>query len=344
VTAAQPSAPKDASRFRIPPVVTAILFGVVIGGILVFVSGANPAEAYWQILIGALAWENLPNTLNWAVPLVGMTLVAALPLRGGMINLGGDGQMVIGGLVAALIPLYLPAPGPILIVAALLGAAVAAGLYAALAAWGETRHGIPMLISSLLLSYPAIGIASYIVGFPLRDVATGLAQTQMIPDGARLPVISGALNAGIVIIVVIAALVIWFDRFTVAGYELRMRGSNVRFAGYGGVRLDRQAMRVMFVSGAIAGIVGAIIVLGSQFRFTDGALVTPAYTWSGLMAALLANGEPIGAIVAGTFFAALQTGGFAMQRETAVPRVLTIVLQSIVILFLAVRHGIRRGS
>jgi simple sugar transport system permease protein len=340
VTATTSSGPTR--RIRIPPVATAIVFAVVIGGILVFVSGANPAEAYLQILIGALAPDNLPNTLNWAVPLVGMTLVAAIPLRGGMINLGGDGQMVIGGLVAALIPLYVPAPGPILTILALLGAAVAAGLYAALAAWGETRHGIPMLISSLLLSYPAVGVASYIVGFPLRDVTTGLAQTEMIPPGARLPVITGALNAGILVIIVIAALVIVFDRLTVAGYELRMRGSNVRFAGYGGVRLDRQAIRVMFVSGAVAGTVGAIIVLGSQFRFTDGALLTPAYTWSGLMAALLANGEPVGAIVAGLFFAALQTGGFAMQRETAVPRVLTIVLQSIIILFLAMRHGIRR--
>ena len=94
---------------------TAILFGVLIGGLLVLVSGASPLEAYAEIVTGALLPDNLPNTLNWAVPLVGMTLVAAIPLRGGMINLGGDGQMVIGGLVAALIPLYLPAPGPILL-------------------------------------------------------------------------------------------------------------------------------------------------------------------------------------------------------------------------------------
>lgn len=331
------------ARLKLPPVATAILFAVLIGGVLVFVSGANPFEAYFEILVGSLAPENLPNTLNWAVPLVGMTLVASIPLRGGIVNLGGDGQMVIGGLVAALVPLYLPAPGPVLTLAALLAAAVAAGLYAALAAWGEARHGIPTLISSLLLSYPAVGFASYVVGFPLRDTTTGLAQTVMIPDEARLPVISGALNAGFVIIAVIAALVIFVDRKTVFGYELRMRGANARFAGYGGVRLARQSMQVMFASGAIAGIVGAIIVLGSQFRFTDGALLTPAYTWSGLMAGLLAGGEPIGAICAGTFFAALQTGGFAMQRETSVPRVLTLVLQSIIILFLAVRHGMRRS-
>ena len=328
---------------RLPPVATAIAFAVIIGGILVFVSGASPLEAYGEILVGALVPRNLPNTLNWAVPLVGMTLVAAIPLRGGMINLGGDGQMVIGGLVAALIPLYLPAPGPVLTICALLAAAIAAGLYAAIAAWGEARHGIPTLISSLLMSYPAVGIASYIVGFPLRDTTTGLAQTMMIPESARLPVISGPLNAGFLIIALIAALVIFVDRRTVFGYELRMRGANPRFAGYGGVRLARQTIQVMFASGAVAGLVGAIIVLGSQFRFTDGALLTPAYTWSGLMAALLAAGEPIGAICAGFFFAALQTGGFAMQRETSVPRVLTIVLQSIIILFLAIRHGIRRS-
>jgi simple sugar transport system permease protein len=98
----------------------------------------------------------------------------------------------------------------------------------------------------------------------------------------------------------------------------------------------------MFFSGAIAGLVGATIVLGSQFRFIDGALLTPAYTWSGLMAALLASGEPVGTIAAALFFAALQTGGFAMQRETSVPRVLTLVLQAIVILFLAMRRGLGR--
>jgi simple sugar transport system permease protein len=104
-------------------------------------------------------------------------------------------------------------------------------------------------------------------------------------------------------------------------------------------------MLAMFSSGAIAGAVGAIIVLGSDFRFIDGALLIPSYTWSGLMAALLANGEPVGTVVAGLFFAALQTGGFAMQRETTIPRVLTLVLQAIVILFLAVRHGLgRRGA
>jgi general nucleoside transport system permease protein len=327
---------------RIPAAPLAIVIGVAVGALLILASGGNPLTAYWAILRGALAPANLPDTLNWAVPLVGMTLVAALPLRAGLVNLGGDGQLVIGGLVAALAPLYLPAltPGPIAAAVAIVAAMLASGLYASLAAWGETRLGVPMLISSLLLSYPAVGLTSYIAGFPLRDTTTGLAQTAMIPRAARLATILGPLNIGLILMAAVAAMVVFYDRRTVGGYELRIRGLNARFAGYGGVRLASQTVRVMFASGGIAGLVGALIVLGSQFRFQDGALISPGYTWSGLMAALLAGGDPIGAIGAGVFFAALQTGGFAMQRETSIPRVLTMVLQAIIILFLAIRHGV----
>jgi ABC-type uncharacterized transport system permease subunit len=330
---------------RIPAAPLAIVIGVTVGALLILASGGNPLTAYWAILIGALAPASLPDALNWAVPLVGMTLVAALPLRGGLVNLGGDGQLVIGGLVAALAPLYLPALAPgIAAAVAIVAAMVASGLYASLAAWGETRLGVPMLISSLLLSYPAVGLTSYVVGFPLRDTTTGLAQTIMIPRAARLATIFGPLNIGLILMAAVALLAVFYDRRTVGGYELRMRGLNARFAGYGGVRLASQTVRVMFASGAIAGLVGAIIVLGSQFRFHDGALIAPGYTWSGLMAALLAGGEPVGAIGAGVFFAALQTGGFAMQRETSIPRVLTMVLQAVIILFLAIRHGVTRRS
>lgn len=333
---------------RLPPVLLAVVVGVLLGAVLVLFSGGDPIAAYREIIVGALAPASLPNTLNWAVPLVGMTLVAALPLRGGMLNLGGDGQLVIGGLVAALIPVYLPyllpLPGPLLAVLAILAAMVAAGLYAMLAAWGDIRFGIPMLVSSLLLSYPAIGVASYIVGFPLRDTRSGLAETVMIPDAARLPGLVGPLNTGLFLMLAVCILVVVYDRRMVGGYELRMRGLNARFAAYGGVGLGRQMLRIMFMSGAIAGLVGAILVLGSQYRFTNGALVSPGYTWSGLMAALLAGGSPLGAIGAGLFFAGLQTGGFAMQRAVQIPRELTMVLQAIIILFLAMRHGVGRRS
>ena len=194
----------DSPRLRPPPVALAILFAALAGGALVLVSGHDPLQAYAEIVKGSLSRDSLPDTLNWATPLVGMTLAAALPLRGGMVNLGGDGQLVIGGLIGALLPLVLPGPGALVSIAALGAAALGAGLYATLAAWGETRHGIPMLISSLLLSYPAVGVTSYLARFPFRDVATGLPQTPMIPEAARLYTLSGPLNAGSLLIAAIA--------------------------------------------------------------------------------------------------------------------------------------------
>jgi general nucleoside transport system permease protein len=332
------------ARLRLPPALKAILFAFAVGGALVLASGANPLQAYGEIVAGALGPDNLANTLNWATPLVGMTLAAAIPLRGGMINLGGDGQLTLGALAGALAPFTPGLPGPLAPVFALTAAALAGGLYAALAAAGEIRFRIPMLISSLLLSYPAVGVASYLARFPFRDTSTGLPQTALVPEAARLPALIAPANAGWLVVAALALAFVFADRRSVIGYELRMRGLNARFAGYGGVALDRQALAAMFVSGAAAGLVGAIIVLGEQHRFIDGAVLAPAYTWSGLMAALLAEGEPVGALLAGLFFAALQTGGFAMQRETSVPRVLTLVLQAIVILFLAVRGGLGRRS
>lgn len=322
-------------------VLWAILGGFLIGAVIALVAGHDPLVVYREIVVGALAGPNLAESVARAVPLVGMALVAAIPLRGGMVNLGGDGQLVLGGLVAAVVALYLPAPGLVRLAVALVAAMTVSGAYAALAAWGEVRFGVPLLISTLLLSYPARGITSYLARFPLRDSATGMPETFRIAEEARLPVLipGTPIHWGLVLLLIVIAVVVFNDRRRAAGYELRLRGLNSRFVAYGGVELGRQTIRTLFASGAIAGLVGAMLVLGDQFRFTDGALLSPAYTWSGLMAALLAMGEPVGAICAGLFFAALQTGGFAMERATEVPRVLTLVLQAVIILLLAMRHG-----
>jgi simple sugar transport system permease protein len=325
------------------PVPVAILAGLALGAVMMLATGHDPVEDYTEIFRGALVGPNLVYTIGWSVPLVGMTMAVALPLRGGLVNLGGDGQLVLGALVAVVVALYLPGPGILKLVAALAAGIAAGGLYAMLAAWGQVRLRVPMLISSLLLNYPAKNFASYLVNFPMRDPTNGMPESHMIEAGARLPMLPGTpLSSSLILMLVAVIAIVVFDRRTIGGYELRMRGLNPRFAGYGGVDLDRQALWVMFSGGAMAGLVGAGIVLGDQFRYTDGALVSPNYTWTGLMAALLANGEPAAAALAAIFFAALQIGGFGMERATSIPRELTSVLQAIIILLLASRGGLTR--
>ena len=152
------------------------------GAALILVSGHDPLSAYAEIVGGSLSPDSLPDTLNWATPLVGMTLAVAVPLRGGMVNLGGDGQLVIGGLIGALVPLV---PAGSRRARRRCGDLCAAGSAAASTPrsrlGARSRHGVPMLISSLLLSYPAVGVTSYLARFPLRDVSTGLPQTLMVP-------------------------------------------------------------------------------------------------------------------------------------------------------------------
>lgn len=324
------------------PVITALV-GLSIAVAILALSGVDPIEALAVLIHGSLAPANLADTLNWAVPLVGMTLVAAVPLRAGIINLGGDGQLVVGALASALTAIYLPLPGPLAMVVAIGAGAVAGGLFALISAWGETRFGVPLLISSLLLSYPAVGIASYLVSAPLADLGSGVAQTVQVPEGARL-ISVGPVNGGVLIIVLLCIAIVFIDRRTVFGLETQVRGENRLFASYVGVDAPKQTLQLMFAAGAIAGLVGAIMVLGAFYRFIDGALLSPGYTWSGLMAALIGKGEPIASIAAGFFFAALQTGGFAMQRATSVPRVFTAMMQAVIVLVLTFRIGRKAGG
>jgi simple sugar transport system permease protein len=299
-----------------------------------------------QLIRGAVEGPQLGETVARAVPLVGMTLAAAVPLRAGIVNLGADGQLALGGCTAAIVALYLPAPDAVRLTVALAAGMAVGAAYAGIAAAGEVYAGVPLLLSTWLLTYPAKGLCGYLVRTSLRDPTTAWPSTERIAVGARLgSLIPGTpVNQGFLLIAGVAILVIFIDRRSSTGFELRLRGLNERFARYGGVDLNRQTFGVMLASGAIAGLVGAIMVLGSQFRYTDGALTAPQYSWSGTLAALLAGGEPVGSVIAAVLFAALQTGGFAMERSVEIPRVLTMVLQSVIILFLAMRGAIWKRS
>jgi general nucleoside transport system permease protein len=322
----------------------AVLGAVLIGAVIILLTGHNPLSAYGAMVKGAFAGKGMTNlaaTLNRAVPIVGMGLAAAVAFKSGFMNLGGEGQMVLGGVTAALIAVYLPLPAPLLLPTILICAALVGGLYSLLSMFLEFRFNVPILISTLILNYPARYLASYLVTSPFRDVASGMNQSKMVPVGVRLAVLvpGSQLNSGIFIIltlVVISAFVIYR---TVHGYNLRMTGSNRRFAIYGGVDVKKMGYRVMFFSGVIAGLVGAILVVGVLYRYIDDALTSPLYAWVGIMAALLSGSDPLGVALAGFVFSVIQTGGYGMERDTNIPRQLSLILQALIIMFIAVRNS-----
>ncbi len=317
---------------------------ILLGAALMLLTGHNPLAAYAAMLEGAFGGRqgaNLAATLNRAVPIVGMGLATAVAFRAGLINLGGEGQLVLGGVSAAVVALFLPLPGPIVLLLAIVAGALAGGLYAWLAAWLDFRLGMPLLIASLLLNYPARALASYLVNHPLRDVASGMSQTARIPLQAALPKLGDSrLHAGLILVLGLILAAQWFIARTRFGYRLRMTGINPLFSCYGGIDTRALGYRVLFSSGAIAGTIGAVQILGVHGRFIDGSLIQPLYAWIGIMVALLARSRPWVVLVAGFLFAALQTGGFGMERATDVPREISQVLQALIILLVAAQAGL----
>ncbi len=333
---------------RAQPTLAAILGAMAIGALLMLATGHDPIAAYQAMLGGALGgrgFSGLLATLARATPIAGMGLAAAVALRGGFLNLGGEGQLVLGGLAAATVALYAPLPGLLLLPASVLAGALAGGAWALLARALETRLGVPLLIGTLLLNYPARYLASYVVTHPLRDVASGMSQTFRVPESVELARLApGArLHAGALVVLALVLAAAWIVRRTRAGYELRMTGENPRFARYGGIDVRRLGLGAMLASGAIGGLVGALEVLGTHHRFIDGALTDPLYAWTGLMAALLAGSSPLGVLAAGLFFAGVVTGGFGMERGARVPRELSRVLQALMILLIAARGALHFG-
>lgn len=327
--------------------VAAIGLALVLGAVAIAVAGADPIGSYGALVGGAVGGPTaLAATLLRSLPIVLAGIGMGLAFRAGAFNLGGEGQMIVGALAAAVVAGWTgtATPAPLGLLAGI-GAGMAAGAaWALVPALLQVRLDLPILITSLLLNYVGSLLAAYAVSYPLRDLSGGaaLAQTAMVPEAARVPVLPDTrLHLGLVLIVLLPLAVGWLLRRTVLGYELRMTGLNPQFAEYGGVRTGRVTLLVMLASGAICGLGGSLLVLGVSYRYTDTMITSAGYAWSGFIAAVLTLANPLLTAVAGAFLGALQVGAAGMARATQVPLQLVDVVQATIIIVVAVRPGLR---
>ncbi|GAA2879455.1 ABC transporter permease [Streptosporangium fragile] len=331
------------ARALASPAVLAVAGALALTTLVMPLAGVDPARAYPALLDGALGPGNLEYTIAAFVPTLGMALAFAIPFRTGEFNLGGDGQMALGGVAAAALALYAPLPAGIAVVVPLAAAALTGALVAGISAPLRTRLGIPAIVSTLLVSTPAVALASYLVRFPMAEPGTGIAQTPPLPEAAHLPALggSGYLTIGLPVVAALTAAWLYADARTVLGYEIRATGANREFARYGGVAVDRLAVVTLAGGGAFAGLVGGLIVLGPPFRFVDGALTAPGYTFTAIAAVLLATGRPPAVPLTVALVTILQVGGQGMEREAGVPSQLTQIIQGLVIVIVAVLATVR---
>ena len=322
----------------------AVLISFLLGAIVILVIGKNPLLAYGEMIRGAFGKQvYLMNTLKRATPIIMGGLAVCVAWRSGYEAMGGEGQMILGAMAAALVGYYLPLPAALRIPAALIAAAVAGALYSMLSGWLFEKFDVTFVISTLMLNYIANYFAAFLCNYPLRDPEANVyqmqnAQTGKLPAEATLPpIMKGWVHWGFVL-ALLAVIIAWFlFRKTSFGFKSRMGGLNPRFALYGGINARKMLYLVMILSGVMAGLGGAFESLGSKGRYVDQMIFSTGYAWTGMVAALLANMNPIGTLAASILLAGLAVGGSTMMLNLDIPLEVCNIIEGIITLFMSAR-------
>ncbi|MBL8922146.1 MAG: ABC transporter permease [Myxococcaceae bacterium] len=245
-------------------------------------------------------------------------LSVAVAFRVGLFNIGAQGQLVVGALAAAVVGAAVELPAVAHLTLSLLAAAGAGALYALGPALLKRYRGVHEVISTIMLNWVAVSLVeNWLVTGPLRAVTSGdnsIAGTAQIHDSAALPRLVGdvsRLNAGILLAVLAAVVLwLWLSRFT-GGFEWRAIGANPAAAEASGMNVGRSFVSAMLVSGALAGLAGAVLILGTEQRYP--ATIGAPYGFDGIAMALIGNGHPLGVLASSLLFGGLRAGGTRMQ-------------------------------
>lgn len=310
-------------------IVTAVLAILVAGGY----DTALALTALWNGAFGS-PYAILSATLVRATPLLFVGLAVGFAFRAGVLNIGAEGQLLAGAMMAATAGLLLgELPQPLALPLVLLAGAVAGSLWAGVAAWLKLRFGVLEVISTLMLNFVASYMVSWVVRGPLQEPTHVYPQTSELAAAVRLPsLIAGhRLHLGFLLALVLAVALWWFLMRTAAGFCVRAVGAGASAArSAGGINASRTAALVFVASGAFAGLGGASEVSGVTFSLYEG--ISPGYGYSAIAVALLARLHPLAIIGTAVLFGALEAGAAAMQRDAHVPSVLAAVVEALVVL------------
>jgi general nucleoside transport system permease protein len=274
------------------------------------------------------------DALVRSIPLILAGLSVALAFRGGVFNLGAEGQLIVGAVASAAISIELePMLGSFVIVAALAGGAAAGAFWAAIAAELKRRFHVLEIISTIMLNFIAIYLVSFLVRGPMQEPTGIYPQTVSIAERARLPIIipGTRLHAGLLIAIALASVLFWVFQRTAVGFRIRVLGAGTRAAQSAG-RIDvaRLSWRVFLASGAIAGLAGAIEVNGVTFALYEN--ISPGYGYTAIAVALIAGLNPLGVIASGLFFGVLETTALSLQRDFGIPSSTASMVEAFLIL------------
>jgi simple sugar transport system permease protein len=325
--------------------VLGIVLALTLAGLLVLSSGKSPLVAYASLVRGAVgSWDRVAVALNRATPYLLTAVGVALCFRARVFNIGGEGQIAVGGLAATAVALALPAaPAVVLPVTAGLAGAAAGGAWAMLAALVRLRRNVHEVLVTLLLNFVGVLLVSEMLHGDLGEPGAGFPQSPLLPPAAWLPrLVRGTeLHVGILAAVAAVAathLLLWRTPW---GFRLRVRGASEAAAAYAGVSGPRSLLSVMLLAGGLAGLAGAIEVLGVHYRLIEG--FSSGFGFAAVSIALIGGLNPLGVLPVGVFFGFLETGALAMQRSVGVPSPLVAVIQGLTMVFILAAVAFHRA-
>lgn len=330
--------------------VLAILTAVVVGGVIIAIVGGNPFAAYLGLAQGAFgsakAWS---ETFVWATPYIFAGLAVALAFKGGLFNIGAEGQLAFGAVATAWVGYALPEMLGIELPAILhlplaIGAGILAGaLWAAIPGVLKAYAGGSEVINTIMMNYIALNITSFLLNGPMKDrnPLNVIARTPEIAEGARLPVIVEGLRVhwGFPLALLVAFGVWYLLWKTTFGFEIRTVGTNPDAAKYAGMNYKRIIVLTMALSGLLAGMAGAVEVTGLNYRHELGFSI--GYGFDAIAIALLGKTHPLGVVLASLLFAGMRNGATRMQFLTQIPVDIISVIQALILLFVAADAIIR---
>ena len=326
-----------------------VLFALVIGGVLIILSGNDPLAAYLSLLNGAFgSVSRFSETLVKTIPLLVMGLAISIAFKNGFWNIGGEGQFLAGATLSTWIGLtFSTLPLPLLMGLCFLAGFLGGALWGLIAGMLKARFNVNEVISTLMLNYVALYLVMYLIRGPMMDqtgtVKTGMVfpQSALLPGNLFLPILveKTRLHGGLFLALLVLVLV-WLLWRTRIGFEIEISGANREAAQYAGIPVKRVTLLVAALSGGLAGLVGWSEVFGVHHRLLDA--ITGGYGNLGIVVALLGGLHPFGIFLSSFLFSALTVGGNAMERATGISFAVVHVINGLVIIFLLVRVALQK--
>jgi simple sugar transport system permease protein len=314
----------------------AVLLALLIGAVILLVSGANPFEAYAALFRGAFGSPTaLGRTLEKATPLIFSGLSVAFAFKAGLFNIGAQGQLLFGAITAAFLGFAIHGlPAFIHMPMALIGGALAGGLYAIIPGVLKAYRGVHEVITTIMLNYIAINVTDYLADGPWKDTSPGnvIARTPVVDPAAAIDRL-GPVPIGFIIAILAAFVAWWLLSKTTTGFEIRMVGLNPSAARYAGIKVARTLILTLVIAGVLAGMGGAVETLGVVGRYQPGFNVGLGF--DGITVAMLGKTHPFGTVPAAVLVGAMKAGSSEMQFASGVAKEITDVLQALILFFVA---------